>query len=92
MKASVGQDDHPSVVVFQQVSEGLVVNVGCSAVPIGDQAQLVEHDAELAPNDPAVIGLALPVCLVEIKPRAHPMAQFNSVAVGNAQDSGLARK
>ena len=27
MKAGIGQDDHPSVVVFQQVSESLVVSV-----------------------------------------------------------------
>ena len=28
VKAGVGQDNHPSVVVFQQVSEGLVVRTG----------------------------------------------------------------
>lgn len=89
VKSGVGQDDHPSVVVLQKVSEGLVVNVGSSAVPIGDQAQLVDHDAELAPNDPAVIGLALATRLVEITPRAHRMAQFNAVAVGDAQDGRL---
>ena len=92
VKAGIGQDNHPSVVVFQQVSEGLVMNVGGSAVPIGDQAQLVDHDAELAPNDPAVIGLALPARLVEIASRAHRMAQFNAVAVGDAQDGRLGQE
>ena len=74
MKAVIGQDEYPSVVVFQQVSEGLVMNVGCAAVPIGDQAQLVDHDAELAPNDPTVIGSALFARLVEAAPGAHQMA------------------
>ena len=53
---------------------------------------MVDHDAELAPNDPAVIGLALFARLVEIAPGAHRMAQFNAVAVGDAQDGRLGQE
>ena len=53
---------------------------------------MVDHDAELAPNNPAVIGLALPTRLVEITPRAHRMAQFNAVTVGDAQDGRLGQE
>ena len=91
MKAGVGRDDHLAVIAFQRVSEGLVVDVGRSAVPISDQAQLVERYPEIAPNDPAVIGLALPADLARPSTLARRMAQFSAVAVGDAQGGGLGK-
>ena len=83
VKAGVGQDDHSPSQCSSRCRKvwscGLVKNRGGSAVPTGDQAQLVDHDAELAPNNnvtphpdagPAVIGLAPPARLVEIVPGA----------------------
>ena len=58
MEAGVGQDDHLTIIVGQQGMKGLVVDVAVCAVPIGHQAQLVEHHAEFATHDPAMIGLA----------------------------------
>ena len=69
VQVCVGQDDHLAIVVCEQGLEGLVVDVGSGAIPIGHQAEPVEDDAELAAHDwskirPTMIGPAFPAdCL-----------------------------
>jgi hypothetical protein len=46
--ASVGQDNDSTVIVGEQGLEGLGGDVGGGAIPIGQQVQLVEYDAELS--------------------------------------------
>ena len=88
MKAGVGQHNHLSVVLGEQGQEGLVVDIGSGAIPIGNQAPLVLYDAEFAPHDPAMVGLAFLGDLVSPAPFAYGMTQFYCVAVGHPQDGG----
>ncbi len=50
LKPGVGQHDHLTIIVCRQGRKGLVARVGRGAMPIGNQAQLVERDTELAAN------------------------------------------
>ena len=63
-----------------------------STVPIGYQAPLVQHGAQLAAHDPTMIGLSLPADLIGAPTFPYGMTQFDAVAVGHAQDGGLGQE
>ena len=46
VETGVGQDDQLAVVAGEQGLEGLVMDIGGVAIPIGHQPQLVEYHAE----------------------------------------------
>src|SRR5437016_406307 len=62
-----------------------IVNIGCSAVPGCYQAQMVKHYTELATHNPAVIGLTLLTYLGETTSLSGWMAEFNAIAIYDAQ-------
>src|ERR671916_122059 len=60
MKSAVRQNDH---LVLEPLGQGLeagVADIGSSAVPGADQAQMVERQAQLAPQEPVGPGLLGP--------------------------------
>ncbi len=65
------------------------MDVSGGAIPIGNQPELVEHNAKFAAHDPAMVGLALLADLMEPAPLPYRMAQFDAVAVGHPQQGGL---
>lgn len=58
-EVDLGPHDHLLGEARYQGLEGTVVDVGRVGCPATDQAPLIEHDCELAPNDPAVVGQAI---------------------------------
>jgi len=59
--------------------------------PGAHQPPLVEHDAELAPDDPAVVRYTFAPHAREAVPALLPIGvgQLHAVAIGDAQDGGL---
>src|ERR671914_1398912 len=84
MKSAVRQNDH---LVLEPLGQGLeagVAGIGSSA----DQAQMVERQAQLAPHDPAIIGLALLPQLTRRPPFSDGVKQLNAVAIHHSQQRG----
>ncbi len=92
-KAGVGEDDH---VVFELVDEvlegGAVVDIGRVTVPIDDLAQVIEHKAELAAYNPALVGLARFANLRGAASFAARMQQLDAVGVHHAYQRGRSQK
>ena len=94
MEPGVGQDNHLSVIVGKQGLKSSVMDVGSGAVPMGHQAQLVEHDAELAAPDwstirPAMVGLPFLADVTGPSAFSHRMTQFT---VGHAQHGAVGQE
>jgi len=87
----IGEHDHPLGEAGDERMEGAVVDVGGVGPPGADQAPLVEHDAERAPDDPAVVGHALAPDTREPTPALLPvgMGQLHAIAVSDAEDGRL---
>jgi hypothetical protein len=81
MKTQIGKDYHPPFNLGHQRLEMGVMNIGRSTVPGSDQPQMVEHQAELASHDPALVGLAFLTHLAGATPLPCWMDQLDTVAV-----------
>ena len=92
MEHSITQDDH---LVFKPPNQGLkagIVNIGGSTVPGSDQTQMIEHQAEFASHDPAMIGFPLLANLLGATPLSYGMDQLDAIAVDNAQQTGFSQE
>jgi hypothetical protein len=85
-------DQHRVFVLFDQRLEHGIVNIGGVYVPIYHAPQVVEDKAQLSPNDPAVVGLALTADLLVAAPRAPGVNDFDAEAVHDAQKRRLCQK
>jgi len=92
MEGSVPQDNHVVLKGFTQGVEGGVWGIGTRAVPGHDQAQVMEQQTELAPNNPAMVGFAFAPDLLGTAPFAQRMEQFDPVAIHHPQDRGRGQK
>lgn len=59
MKAGITQNDHLLLKGFNQGMESAIWGIRASTVPGHHQPQVIEQQAQVAPDDPAVIGFAL---------------------------------
>jgi hypothetical protein len=59
MKSWVRQNDHLVLEAPDQTLEAGVTDIGGSAVPGAEQAQMIKHQAQLSSHNLAIIGRAL---------------------------------
>jgi len=87
----IGEHNHPLSEAGDERVDGVVVGVGVIHAPGAHQAPLVEHDAKLAADDPAVVGHALAPDACEPTPAlfAVGMGQLHAIAVGHPEDGRL---
>ncbi len=84
-KAGIGEDDHIMAKLVDKMLEGrAIMDVGCIAFPVNDAAQVVQHEAELAANNPTRIGLAFLADLSLAASLSSRMDQLDAVTVDHA--------
>ena len=88
METQVSEDHHLFIKLGYQWVEVGIMNIGRSAIPGSDHTQVIEDQAQLAANDPAVIGLAFPANLARATTLPSGVDQFNAVAIDDPQQSG----
>ena len=69
-----------------------IMNIGRGTVPGSDQTQMVEHQAELATYNPAVVGLAFLSHLAGTTSFPDGMNQLNAVAIDDPQQTGFSQE
>jgi len=87
----VGEHDHPLGEAGDERVKGAVVGVGGISAPGADQAPLIEDHAELAADDPVVVGDALAPDARKPTPAllAVGMGQLHAITVGHAENGRL---
>lgn len=86
MKGGTTQDDHPSVKLLNPRREGRIRGISSGTVPRHYSPQVVEHQAELAPDNPAMLGFAFAADLLGTPPFPQGMEQLDPVASYHPQD------
>ncbi len=92
METRITQDDH---LVFEPPNQGVkagIVDIGGITIPGSDQTQMIEHQAEFAPHDPAMIGSPLLSNLLVATSLSYGMDQLDAIAVNNAQQTGFSQE
>ena len=92
MKSGVRPNDHLVLEALGQMLEAGVADIGGSTVPSTDQAQVVEHQAQLSAHDPAIIGLALLSHLARRPAFPGGVNQLNAVAIHYPHQRGSGQK
>ena len=64
MEAAVTKNEHLAVVLLDQRLEGGIIDIGRVHCPIHNLPQVIENEAQLGADDPAVVGLAFPANLL----------------------------
>jgi len=87
----IGEHDHALGEAGDERVKGIVVDVGGVRAPGADEPPLIEDNAELPADDPAVVGHALAPDAREPTPTLLPvrMGQLHTIAVGDAEDGRL---
>ena len=88
MKAVVAEDDPRLLDASDQRMKDRIMDLGRIPIPIDDPARLIDYNAELAPDDPAVIGQSFLTDLTEGVPRpplTHRMEQLDAIAINNPE-------
>ena len=89
MEAGIAEDDHLVFHLPDQGLEGVIGDVGRGAVPGHDQPELVQEQAQLAPDDPAMVGVPLAPDLRRTPSFTDGVDQLNAVGVDHAEERGL---
>src|SRR6267143_1076919 len=92
MEAAIAQDDHLPFKSFNQGMESTIRRIGSRAIPGHHQTHVIEQQAELTADNPAMVGFAFAPNLQGTAPFAHGMEQFDPIAVHYAQDRGGGQK
>lgn len=92
MEPGVAQDQHPILEHLDQRLEQGIVHVGRRAQPTDDAPQVVDQQAQLVADDPAVVGEALAAHLARTAPFPNGVNQFDTVTVDYPQQGGLGQK
>ena len=92
VEAAVAKDQHLAVVLLDQWVECGIVDIGGIHRPVDHAPEMIQHETQLSPHDPAVIGFALLADLLIAAPFAPRMNEFNAEAVNHAQQRGRSQK
>jgi hypothetical protein len=92
-KMGVGKDDHLLGDRIHQMLEGsAIVDIGCVHIPADNQTEVVQEEAELAPNYPALVGQPFLADLLRAASLAPGMNQFDAVTVNDAEQRRRGQK
>ena len=92
METHITQDDY---LVFKPLNQGLkagIVNIGGIPIPGRYQTQMIEHQAEFAFQEPAMIGFPLLSDLLVAPSLSYRVDQLDAIAVDNAQQTGFSQE
>ena len=92
MEAGICQDHHPVIKLGNQGVKMGVVHIGGGAVPGTHQAPLVQDEAELPADNPAMIALPLLAYLIGTPSFAHRVDQLDARGVRHAEHRGGGQK
>ena len=88
VEPGVAQDNHLLFHPFNQWMERGVGDIGRVTVPADNQPELIEHEAQLAADDPAQVRESLFPNLLGAPPFPTGVDQFNPVAVNHPEHGG----
>ena len=92
MESTIGQDHHLIFKPLDQMLKMGIVDVGSGTIPSRHQAQVVEEQAELASNNPAMIGFPLLPHLMLATSLSYRMNQLDAVGIDDAQQGRLGQE
>lgn len=92
MKSRVAQPEHVVSKLADQRLKSKVGDIGCDAIPGRHQAQVIEHRAELATDNPAVVGEPFLAVLHSDTAFADRMNQFNPVGIPTSRSDVAAKR
>ena len=81
MKALVAEDDPLLLEASDHRMKDRIMDLGRIPIPIDSPAPLIDDNAELAPDDPAVIGPSFLTERVPRPPLTHRMDQLDAIAI-----------
>ena len=85
MEGRITQDDHASIDLANQPLKGVICHIGRATVPPHHQAILVHQQAELAPDNPAMVGQTFPTNLLRAAALVHGVDQLDAIDVDDAE-------
>ena len=89
VEAGIAEDAHLTVELFDQSAKVLVVGIGRRAIPTHDVTQMIEYKRQFTSHDPASAGQPFLADLGRAVTFTNRVNQFDAVAVGYAQQTGL---
>ena len=85
MEGGITQDYHLFFELPNEPLKGVLCDIGGGAIPHHDQPPLVQHQAEFAADNPAVIREPLTANLLRAAAFAHGMDQLNPIGVDDPE-------
>lgn len=85
-EAHVGKDNHIIEDAFDNVLKGgAIIDIGCVAIPVGDQTQMVLQQTQLGTDNPTCVRLAFTPDLLRAVPFASGVNQLDAIGVNHAK-------
>ena len=91
-ESQVGEGDRLPFQLLHQGEEGLVMDIGSIPTPGDDLPTAVDQPAELDPDDPAMVGLALLAELLGATPFTPGMDQLDPIGVHYSEEGGISKE
>jgi hypothetical protein len=92
-KMGVGKNEHFLGDGINQVLKGAaIINIGRVHIPVHNQADMVEQQAQFTADNPAFVGQTLFANLLGASPFSPRMNQFDAIAIDDPDQAGVGHK
>ena len=92
-EAHVGKENHVVLIlVHQALKRRAIVDVGGVTLPVDDATRVVQHETELVPDNPALVGEVFLADLSLMVSLPSRMQQLNAVAIDDPQQGRVSHE
>lgn len=92
VKTRIDKDNHLFLQVLDHKMKSGIMDIGRATAPSKHQPEAVEHHAELAADNPPVIGDALPSDLLRAASLPHWLDGFDAEGIGQSDDRWISQE